>query len=215
MKPWSGALVVLTQPTVSRTLQFPMTAGIGKMTKQETVSQLLVPVEDEADQGQRDRAWQTRVDAANARVQELEDRLDLMVDEFLRIRSCPMFDNNMSEIQGLCDRAVARVKQWVPVIEQRDKAIAEKDALKREVARLCVAVMSRDNRAVHVWDDNGRPTVVCSYCHRPIDSTSQSCSDDCVRMELPATPKPCRCVSGALAHTLNCKGEINGTKRTL
>lgn len=49
------------------------------------------------------------------------DWLDLMIDEFRRIRSCPAADD---EIKGLCDRAVANTHQRVPVIVQRDQLVA-------------------------------------------------------------------------------------------
>ena len=45
----------------------------------------------------------------------LIDHIDLMVDEFKRIRAL----NPSSEILGLCDRALRVTEQNVPVIEQR------------------------------------------------------------------------------------------------
>lgn len=47
------------------------------------------------------------------------DALDLMRDEFRRIKSCPGCD---SEIGQLCDRAQLNLLQRVPVIAQRDRA---------------------------------------------------------------------------------------------
>jgi len=47
------------------------------------------------------------------------DFLDLMRDEFQRIKSCPGCD---SEIAQLCDRAQSNLLQRVPVIAQRDLA---------------------------------------------------------------------------------------------
>lgn len=47
------------------------------------------------------------------------DTLDLMRDEFQRIKSCPGCD---SEIAQLCDRAQLNLLQRVPVIAQRDRA---------------------------------------------------------------------------------------------
>jgi hypothetical protein len=54
--------------------------------------------------------------------EQLTDTLDLMRDEFKRIRSCPGADQ---EIIVLCDRAITRITQNVPVIVQRDNAEAE------------------------------------------------------------------------------------------
>ena len=59
---------------------------------------------------------------------ELVDRCDLMVDEFQRIASLAY----NSEISGLCTRAINGTRQLVPVIQQRNNAIAERDeALKQ------------------------------------------------------------------------------------
>ncbi|MCP4643093.1 MAG: hypothetical protein GY851_21785 [bacterium] len=55
------------------------------------------------------------------------EHIDLMRDEFMRIRSCPGAD---AEIKGLCDRAITRTEQNVPVLRQRDEAVQECDALK-------------------------------------------------------------------------------------
>lgn len=54
--------------------------------------------------------------------EQLTDTLDLMRDEFKRIKSCPGADQ---EIIVLCDRAITRITQNVPVITQRDNAEAE------------------------------------------------------------------------------------------
>lgn len=50
------------------------------------------------------------------------DRIDLMVDEFKRIKALA---GSQSEITGLCERAISISKQSVPVIQQRDRAEAE------------------------------------------------------------------------------------------
>jgi hypothetical protein len=47
----------------------------------------------------------------------LADHLDLMVDEFKRIKAL----TRDTEIQGLCDRAISNTKQRVPVIVQRNE----------------------------------------------------------------------------------------------
>lgn len=54
------------------------------------------------------------------------DHIDLMTDEFKRIKALGVD----SEVKGLCERAITNTKQWVPVIEQRDKAEAERDRYK-------------------------------------------------------------------------------------
>ena len=69
------------------------------------------------------------------------DALDLMVDEFHRIKSTlgahldetyPMTHALHKEVMGYCERAISGIKQRVPVIEQRDQAEAR--ASKFEVA---------------------------------------------------------------------------------
>jgi hypothetical protein len=60
-------------------------------------------------------------------VHQYEDYVDLMNDDFKRIRACP---GATDEIKGLCDRAIMNTKQHVPVIEQRDQAIRELEELK-------------------------------------------------------------------------------------
>jgi hypothetical protein len=50
------------------------------------------------------------------------EHIDLMVDEFKRIKACP---GVTAEIVGLCDRAIQRTQQNVPVIVQRDDAQEE------------------------------------------------------------------------------------------
>lgn len=94
-------------------------------------------------------AWNTRaIDAATA---EKDAHLDLMVDEFTRIsnianaitghESKREIEANASEIVALCQRAKETTKQRVPVIVQRDEAIAsgyEKDKRIAELeAELC------------------------------------------------------------------------------
>lgn len=59
----------------------------------------------------------------------LEDRIDLMCDEFKRIKS--LTDN--LEIHGLCDRAMQDIKQNISVIAQRDNAEAREIVLRRNL----------------------------------------------------------------------------------
>jgi hypothetical protein len=61
--------------------------------------------------------YQSELAAANSRITELEkiesnfiDWIDLMLDEFLRIKSCPAAD---IEIKQLCKRAVDNIRQHV------------------------------------------------------------------------------------------------------
>ena len=50
-------------------------------------------------------------------ISKLTDTLDLMRDEFLRIKVC-----SVGEVTQLCERAIANIEQKVPVIVQRDKS---------------------------------------------------------------------------------------------
>jgi hypothetical protein len=56
-----------------------------------------------------------------AKINVLTDHIDLMVDEFKRIKAVT-YGNK--EVEGLCDRAVSNTYQHVPVIVQRDTAEA-------------------------------------------------------------------------------------------
>lgn len=56
----------------------------------------------------------------------LEDKIDLMCDEFSRIKAL----TNNEEIRSLCERAIQDIKQNVSVIKQRD------DALKQVVSQM-------------------------------------------------------------------------------
>jgi ribosomal protein L37E len=87
---------------------------------------------------QRDKAERER-DEANG-------QLDLMRDEFKRINSlaqCSVDWSNAEEIKGLCERAIGNISQKVPLIEQRDKAEAERDNLKSSLLGL-LCVIHRD-----------------------------------------------------------------------
>jgi len=61
-------------------------------------------------------AWNTRPQPSGDAVKAL-DWCDLMVDEFMRIKSCP---NVSDEIKQLCERAIKNTHQHLPVILQRD-----------------------------------------------------------------------------------------------
>ena len=79
--------------------------------------------------------WNTRyhpgADPAQAEsLNKLTDHIDLMVDEFQRIRARIPID---SEISGLCQRAIENTRQNVPVIQQRDEAELKVMELKRKL----------------------------------------------------------------------------------
>lgn len=59
----------------------------------------------------------------------LEDKIDLMRDEFKRIKS--LTDNQ--EIKGLCERGIQDIQQNVSVIAQRDNAEAREIVLRRNL----------------------------------------------------------------------------------
>ena len=69
-------------------------------------------------------------------IQKLTDTIDLMRDEFMRIKACPSEKWAKPEIDGLCDRAIKQINQHVPVIVQRDRAEAK--ALELRVALLTI-----------------------------------------------------------------------------
>lgn len=80
----------------------------------------------------------------------IHSHLDLMVDEFKRIKACP---NISDEVKQLCDRAIAVTKQNVPLIRQRDdlqanntKLVLENRELKSQVEQLLRADDAAVNR---------------------------------------------------------------------
>jgi len=60
------------------------------------------------------------------------DSLDLMRDEFKRIRSCP---GATTEIQGLCDRAISGIERKVPLI-------IEAESLRNQLHSIAAALLS-------------------------------------------------------------------------
>ena len=60
----------------------------------------------------------------------VQDHLDLMVDEFKRIKSCPKSND---EIKGLCVRAIKNTEQRVPLIRQRNGLLLHRDDLEARV----------------------------------------------------------------------------------
>ncbi len=71
-------------------------------------------------------------DAAQ-QIAALTAHVDLMLDEFVRISTCPGVTD---EIKGLCIRGQQGIEQTVPVIVQRDKALKENEKLTAENKRL-------------------------------------------------------------------------------
>ena len=67
------------------------------------------------------------------------ETFDLMVDEFLRIKS--LTDNQ--EIHGLCDRAISGIKQRFPVIDQRDEAIKKLQSVESGILKIIEDIRGR------------------------------------------------------------------------
>jgi len=96
---------------------------------------------------------------------ELVGHLDLMVDEFMRIKALTWSN---CEIVGLCDRAITNTKQHVPVIEQRDAALAEVDRLTAEVATLQSMVLHPgDGSCERCGSAPAVPVNLCDQCMDP------------------------------------------------
>ena len=87
-------------------------------------------VKDEKEQ--RHLLWEL-VDKGKNEIAALTAQVDLMLDEFVRISTCPGVTD---EIKGLCIRGQQGIEQTVPVIVQRDKALKENEKLTAENKRL-------------------------------------------------------------------------------
>ena len=88
-----------------------------------------------------------RAEKAEAELAMKIDTLDLMRDEFLRIKACTVCHPHNAfaeEIADLCDRAITNLLQRVPVIVQRDKAEAELSAERELVDWLASGAMPND-----------------------------------------------------------------------
>lgn len=81
---------------------------------------------------------ETLLPCPTLREKRLTDHIDLMVDEFSRIKAChPSNDHAHDlEVKQICERAISNTTQNVPVIEQRDKAQSNLDIANAEIARL-------------------------------------------------------------------------------
>ena len=64
---------------------------------------------------------------------EAVDLVDMAHDEFKRIHSLSWSDDppRLGEIRGLCERGMAKIRQNVPVIVQRDEALNQLAAARR------------------------------------------------------------------------------------
>lgn len=111
----------------------------------------------------KDRKWlkaMAETVQEKVRADDATDWLDLMRDEFMRIKA--LTDN--TEILGLCDRAVTHIQQHVPVIGQRDAA-------QRRVAKLEVTLCDiRDKTGVcsDAFPPVGKlikAPAICNKCH--------------------------------------------------
>ena len=129
----------------------------------------------------RDKHLFERTQQANADLRRERDaaqeRVDLDVDEFLRIKA-EMGDwlvgiirvdsvQSMAQvIEALCDRAIKAGRQHVPVIDQRDRAEKERDRLKAQVARLTDILKEIHNEDSAVCECRTEDAYVdkCRWC---------------------------------------------------
>ena len=103
-------------------------------------------------------AAQLLADSEARAVEAATKHVDLMVDEFKRIRVCYQATK---EIKGLCDRAISNTYQHFPVIVQRDKA---EQSLTAERER--VRVLEEALREIAAYDD--KHDGCCPYgCDTP------------------------------------------------
>ena len=79
---------------------------------------------------------------------DLTDHVDLMVDEFKRIKAlCHDKFLHNTEISGLCERAISNTVQRVPVILQRDQAERRAEQLQMVVDKIARVVSGEDQVA--------------------------------------------------------------------
>lgn len=74
------------------------------------------------------------LDTAERERDEAQGIADQMCDEFQRIKI--HMAGRDAEIAALCDRAMLKLKQTVPIIARAEKSDAERDALRAQVAEL-------------------------------------------------------------------------------
>lgn len=81
-------------------------------------------------------------------IRDLTDHVDLMVDEFKRIKAlCHDTYLHNTEIAGLCERAITNTVQRVPVILQRDQAERRAEQLQMVVEKIARVVSGEDQVA--------------------------------------------------------------------
>jgi hypothetical protein len=61
--------------------------------------------------------------------EQLVGHLDLMRDEFIRIRACPCAD---SEIKGLCDRAISGIERTVPLTVEAERLAEQAESWRQK-----------------------------------------------------------------------------------
>lgn len=100
------------------------------------------------------RTLETELQTALAERDEARETLDLMCDEFQRIKALAGLP---LEAHTFCERAISGIKQRVPLIEQRDKAEKERDEARRLAAKLQSALDAGP------CECDGR--YICERCH--------------------------------------------------
>lgn len=95
-------------------------------------------------------------------IERLEDRLDLMCDEFKRIVSICKSDGSPSEIVGICERGQSDIKQHVPVIKQRDNALSTMLSYREQllIAEAALRIAAEDGQCYGIVDKRGLNTLV-------------------------------------------------------
>lgn len=87
--------------------------------------------------------------------EEKDSALDLNADEFTRIKAICN-----SEIQGICDRAVQRTNQTVPLIAQRDTLVKKYAALKVVCEEIIASGRPHGGKGSHQFPDG----CECEIC---------------------------------------------------
>lgn len=99
-----------------------------------------------------------------AKIGELEDKYDMLLDEFQRI--IQLTDN--PEVKGICERALHEVPQLVPVIQQRDTAM-------RLVRKMEVKLSERPELPQRLSREQAEPlcSLTCKNdCHGDCDCSA-------------------------------------------
>lgn len=96
----------------------------------------------------------------------MEGELDLMHDEFIRIKN--LTENR--EIIGLCDRACSRIRQNVPLIEQLEKVEKERD----EAQRICGALTQQIDESA--YDNYSSVCMELSQANQQLNELKELCA---------------------------------------